>query len=122
MIQKIEISGQHVDVDEDLQKYVNKKIGRLDLYMSVHARKSAHAEVKLKGSKSKNKKERTCEVILHLPHDTIRVEETTINIYAAVDVVETTLKNRLKKYKELHTSEKFHRRLLARFKRRPTQV
>lgn len=109
-------------VDDDLQKYVTKKIGRLDLYMSSHARGSVHAEVKLKEGKAKNKQERTCEVILHLPHDTITVSETTINIYAAVDVVEAKLKNRLKKYKELHNSEKFHRRILARFKRRPERA
>lgn len=122
MIKKIEISGVHMKLDDDLKKYVTKKIGHLDLYMSLHARKSAHAEVKLKESKAKNKQERTCEVVLHLPHEVITVQETTINMYAAVDVVETKLKNRLKKYKETHNSEKFHRRILARFKHRPERA
>lgn len=122
MIQRLEVNGVHMKVDDDLQKYVAKKIGRLDLYMSAHARKSAHVEVKLKESKAKNKQERTCEVILHLPHDTITVSETTINMFAAVDVVEAKLKNRLKKYKETHNVEKFHRRLLSRFKRRPGRL
>lgn len=122
MIQKLEISGVHAKVEDDLRKYVKRKIGRLDLYMSAHARKSAHAEVKLIESKAKNKQERTCEVVLHLPHDTIMVKETTINMFAAVDVVEAKLKNRLKKYKETHNSEKFHRRILARFKRRPASA
>lgn len=122
MIDRLEISGVHSEIDDDLRKYVMKKIGRLDLYMSAYARKTAHAEVKLKENKAKKKQERTCEVILHLPHDTIMVKETTINIYAAIDVVEAKLKNRLKKYKEKHNSEKFHRRLLARFKRRPSQA
>lgn len=122
MIDRLEISGVHSEIDDDLGKYVMKKFGRLDLYMSAYARKTAHAEVKLKENKAKKKQERTCEVILHLPHDTIMVKETTINIYAAIDVVEAKLKNRLKKYKEKHNSEKFHRRLLARFKRRPSQA
>ncbi len=119
MIQKLEISGVHYTVDDDLKKYVTKKIGRLDLFMSAHARKSAHAEVKMKEGKAKNKRELTCEVILHLPHDTITVKETTINMYAAVDVVEAKLKTQLKRYKEKHNKERFHKRMLARIKHRP---
>lgn len=119
MIQKLEITGVHYEVDEDLKKYVSKKIGRLDLFMSAHARKSVHAEVKLKEGKAKAKRELTCEVILHLPKDTITVKESTINMYAAVDVVEAKLKTQLKKYKEMHSRERFHKRLLARIKHRP---
>ncbi len=119
MIQKLEISGVHLEVDEDLRKYATRKIGRLDLFMPLKVRPSAHAEVKLKAAKAKNKNERTCEVILHLPHDTITVKETTINMYAAIDVVEAKLKNQLKKYKETHGRQRFHRRVLARLKHRP---
>lgn len=117
MIKKIEINGVHFDVDEDLRKYVSKKIGHLDMYMPIKARPSAHAEVKLKEAKAKNKKECICEVILHLPHDTLTTKESTINMYAAIDVVEAKLKNQLKKYKETHGKQRFHRRLLSRIKR-----
>jgi putative sigma-54 modulation protein len=101
-----------MEVGEDLQKYVEKKIGHMDRYMPRHARESAHAEVKLKEKMIKAKKECTCEVVLHLPHDTITTKETTMNMYAAVDIVETKLKNQLKKYKEKHTHKRFHRRVL----------
>lgn len=119
MIKKLEIDGVHYEVDEDIRKYVSKKIGRLDLYMSAHARKTAHVEVKLKESKIKTKKQLTCEVILHLPHDTITTKETTINMYAAIDVVEAKLKNQLRKYKEMHSRERFHQRIIAKIKHRP---
>lgn len=119
MIRKFEISGVHADVDDDLHKYVTKKIGKLDQYMPRHVRISAHAEVKLKESKVKTRKQSTCEVILYLPHGTITTKETTLNMYAAVDIVEEKLKNRLKKYKETH-GRKIHRRVLARLRRRQT--
>ena len=119
MIERLEINGVHMEVDDDLHKYVTKKIGRLDLYMPLHARKSAHAEIKLKESKSKGKKQCTCEVILRLPQETLTTQETTLNMFAAVDVVEAKLKNQLKKYKGTHTNQRFHRRLLARLKHRP---
>ncbi len=116
MIQKLEINGVHADVNERLHKYVLKKIGRLDLYMSRHVRESAHAEVKLKDGKAKDKKRCTCEVILHLPHEILAVKESTINMYAAIDIVEAKLKNQLKKYKDTH-SPRLHRKLMARLKR-----
>jgi ribosomal subunit interface protein len=118
MIQKLEISGVHVNVDEKLQRYVTKKIGKLDSYMSYHARKSAHAEVLLKRKESKgNKASFACEIILHLPHEVLRVEEATLNLYAAVDIVEAKMRYRLKKYNELHDNPKLHQRLIARVKR-----
>ena len=118
MIEKLEISGVHTVVTPELQKYVAKKIGKLDKYMPKHARASAHAEVMLKEVKAKNKKECVCEVVMYLPHDTLMTKEATVNMFAAIDIVETKLKNQLKKYKEKHTSLKIHRRVIAKLRRR----
>jgi ribosomal subunit interface protein len=117
MLQKFEIRGVHTKVDEPLRKYVTKKIGNLDKYISRHHRGSAHAEVSLKESKAKDKKQCTCEVTLHLPHHVINIEESTMNMYAAVDIAEAKLKQQIKKYKDEHSSGKLHRRLFARLKR-----
>ncbi len=116
MIKKLEINGVHAVVTDRLHKYVLKKIGKLDTYMTRHVRESAHAEVKLKESKAKDKNQCTCEVIMHLPKEVLRVQETTLNMYAAVDIVEAKLKNQLKKYKGIH-SPKLHRRVVAKIKR-----
>ncbi len=118
MIEKIEINSIHAQVDDDLKKYVNKKIGHLDKYLSKHAKVSAHAEVKLKESKTNDKKQCQCEVILHLPHENLMVKESTVNMYAAVDIVEAKLKNQMKKYKETHESPRLHRRVIRRLKHR----
>ena len=117
MIQNLIVSGVHSDVDEDLKKYVQKKIGNLDRYMSRHARKSAHVEVRLKESHAKDKKSCTCEAVMHLPHDILTTQESTLNMYAAVDIVEEKLHNQLIKYKMMHEQSKlrhrfhFHRKL-----------
>ncbi len=118
MISRLEISGIHFTLDDDVRKYAAKKIGRLDQYISRHARKSLHAEVKLQQHKVKAKKECSCEVILHLPHDTLTAKETTINMFAAIDIVAAKLKNQLKRYKETQGSFRLHRRLLRRLSRR----
>lgn len=122
MIRKLEVTGVHMDVDKKLHDYVVKKIGKLDHYLPRHARESAHAEVFLKEAKVKTKKERVCEVVLYLPKDTLMTKESTMNIYAAVDIVEAKLKNQLKKYKETHSSLRIHRRVLARLRRRTSEI
>lgn len=119
MLQRLEISGVHMEVSDDLKKYVQRKIGRLDRFVPKNSRQSVHAEVKLKEDKAKNKNERTCEVIIHLPQENITVKESTVNIYAAVDIVETKLHHQLKKYKELHASPRLGQRLLSKIKHRP---
>ncbi len=117
MIKKLEINGVHMTVGDDLKKYVNKKIGGLEKYIPRHARESAHAEVRLKEGRVKAREQRTCEVVLYLPGEVLTVSETTVNMFAAVDIVEEKLKNLLHKYKEKHANPKLHQRLLRHFKR-----
>lgn len=114
---KLEINGVHMDVDKKLHDYTVKKIGKLDKYLPRHARESAHAEVFLKESKGKKKKQLTCKVVMELPKEVLIVEESTMNIYAAVDIVEAKLRNRIKKYKETHSSLRIHRRVISKFRR-----
>lgn len=117
MIEKLEISAQHTTLTPELKKYITKKIGKLDRYVSRHARQSIHAEVKLKESKAKNKQQFTCGVLLHLPHEALDASETTVNMFAAIDIVEAKLKHQLKKYKDTHTDNgKLHRRLFKRIR------
>lgn len=119
MIKKLEIHGVHMHVDPKLFAYTSRKIGKLDRFISKHARESTHVEIMLKEEKVKNKKNNTCEVIFHLPGETITVKESTINMYAAVDIIEAKLKNLLKKYKDTHGTMKIHKRVIARMKRLP---
>ena len=117
MLQKLDVQGIHLTVDEGLRKYILKKVGRLDKYMSRHDQISAHAEVHLKNMNSKDHNKSSCEITLHLPHATLTAHETTLNMYAAVDIAETKLRHQLQKYKDLHESGKTHRQLFNRFRR-----
>ncbi len=117
MIQKLEINGVHTVLTEDLKKYITKKIGKLDRYMPRHARESAHAEIFVKEIMIKTKKECMCEVVLHLPGTKLMTKESTINMFAAVDIVEAKLKNQLKKYKDTHNAHRIHRKVLLRLRR-----
>lgn len=117
MIERIEIAGVHTVVGDDLRKYVTKKLGRVDRFVSRPARASLHLEVKLKEGRAKDKNARTCEAILHLPHEKLTLSETTVNMFAAIDIVEAKLRQQLKRYKDKHDNPRFHRRLISRFQR-----
>ncbi len=119
MIERIEVVAQHVELTDDLKKYIDKKIGRLDRFMNHHVKKSVHAEVKLKEESSKKNDKFTAEVILHLPNETMTAKDSTLNIFAAVDIVEAKLKNQLRKYKQKTSVHKADRKgVLAKFKRK----
>lgn len=117
MITRMEIKGVHLSVDDKLRKYIERKLGGLDRYMSKHSRESVHLEVTLKESQPKTGgKQCHCDVRLHLPHENIVIKEATINMYAAVDIMEGKLKMQLKKYKDTHEQGKLRRKLFARQK------
>lgn len=117
MLQKFEIQAVHTKIDDSLRKYVTKKIGGLDKYLSRHDRTSAHGEVQLKQAKSKDNNNFICEVTLYLPHGAINVREAALNMYASIDIVETKLKQQIKKHKDLHENGKVRRHMMGRFSR-----
>ena len=119
MIKRLTISGVHLEITDELKKYVTKKIGRLDHFIPKASKGSMHAEVRLMSTRAADKSDRTCEIVLHLPQENLTIKETTINIYAAIDIAETKLRQQLKKYKALHTSPRLHQRMLAKLKHRP---
>jgi len=117
MLQKFEMQGVHMTLDDNMRKYVTRKIGRLDKYVQRTSRAAAHTEVHLKEGKTSAQNHCTCEVTMHLPRETIVVKESTLNMYAAIDIVEAKLKQQLRKYKDLNHGGSRQRRLLARFSR-----
>jgi ribosomal subunit interface protein len=116
MITRLEITSIHMEIDDNLRHYVTKKIGQCDRFLPRRIRTSMHAEITLKEEKSKERKICTCEVVMYLPHEVITTTESTINMYAAIDIVESKLINQLRKYKAMHTSPKLYRRVLAGIK------
>lgn len=96
----INISSQHYEAGDELGRYIEKKLARLGRYVPRHARKTVHADVHLSQEQGKPTDSFECEVVLHLPHAEIVAKEATINMFAAIDIVEAKLKNQLLRYKE----------------------
>ena len=100
MIHITDITGIKYEADEQTRRYVSKKIGRLERYIPRHARKSASAEIKLKQINQSHGNKYEAEVIVRVPNKTITAVDTTMNMMAAIDIVEAKLIAQLKKYKD----------------------
>lgn len=101
-MQNLDIHGVHVSLDDALKRYITKKINKLEKYVPSAFRESMHVEVYVEETKTHGAKQCECEVVAHLPKEIIRIREGTINMYAAVDIVEEKLKQSLLRYKEIH--------------------
>ena len=106
MIEHIDITGKKVVLSEPLKRYVHKKIGRLDRFVSRHARKTVHAEVVIREINESHGNKYEAEVILVLPDHRIVAKDSTMNMFAALDIVEAKLKVQLKKIKDSQLTEK----------------
>lgn len=117
MIQVIDITGIQLEVDETTRKYVTKKIGRLDRYLPKHARKSVTAEVRLRQVNRDHGNKYEAEVNLSVPDKFMTARDSTVNVLAAIDIVEAKLVSQLHRYKDAMVPHVGRRGVLSRFKR-----
>lgn len=117
MIESIEITGIKYNVDGVTKKYITKKIGRLDRYLPRHARRSARAEVRLRETNGDHGNKYEVEAVLTVPDKVMTAKDSTVNILAAVDIVEAKLVSQLHKYKTATIPHIGRRGVLHRFKR-----
>lgn len=117
MIETIEITGIKYNVDGVTKKYITKKLGRLDRYLPRHARRSAHIDVKLRETNGDHGNKYEVEASLTVPDKILTARDSTVNILAAVDIVEAKLVSQLHRYKTETIPHIGRRGMLHRFKR-----
>lgn len=118
MITHIEITGVRGYTPDDLtKKYVRKKVGSLDRLAPRHARKSMRADVKLAEVNRDKGNKYEVEVIVSVPDRRLTAKDSTLNMLAAVDIVEAKLAAQIRKYKQENLPHVGRRKLLDRFKR-----
>lgn len=117
MIKKLTITGIKYELNDTTRKYVEKKIGGLDKYLPRHARKSASADVKISQINNPDGNKYEVEVIMNVPEKVITAKDSTVNVLAAIDIVEAKLNGQLRKYKEANIPHIGFRRTLSKLKR-----
>lgn len=117
MIENLTITGLKYDLTDNTKKYVEKKIGALDKYLPRHARKTVSADVKISQIDNPGGNKYEVEVIINVPEKVITAKDSTMNVLAAIDIVESKLAGQLRKYKQANVPHIGMRRVLSKFKR-----
>jgi putative sigma-54 modulation protein len=116
---KVDLTARNYELDDKVRAYVEEKLGGLDKYLPRHVRGNSICTVILTDDPSGREDNRyVCEGIVTVGGTTLVSKEGTINIFAAVDIVEAKLKSQLAKYKEKHTTEPRRLRMLSRLRGR----
>lgn len=99
---KIHLTGRKFEIDEELHKYVLKKLGYLDKYLPRgHNNQGMTVEI-FKDPSGKEDNQYKVTAILRVQGPDLIAETATINPHSAVDIVEQKLKMQIRKYKEKH--------------------
>jgi putative sigma-54 modulation protein len=116
---KVDLTARNYEMDDKVRAYVDEKIGGLEKYLPRHDRGISYCTVVLTDDPSGREDNRyVCEGIVTVGGTTMVSKEGTVNIFAAIDIVEAKLKSQLAKYKEKHTTEPRRLRMLSRWRGR----
>jgi putative sigma-54 modulation protein len=106
---KLHITSKDFDMDDSIRAYIERKIGRLDKYFPKNF-KDLEGRVILEVDPSGREDNKfACEVMLETPGPNLEARDATLNMYAAVDIVEAKLKTQIAKFKDKHSSDRLRR-------------
>lgn len=97
---KIQLSGRKYDIDKNLRKYVESKLGRLDKYLPRDHKAIAMRVEIFRDPSGREDNRYKVTAVLEVPGPDIVAETATINPHSAVDIVEAKLKDQIRKYKD----------------------
>jgi putative sigma-54 modulation protein len=98
---KTDITSRNLEADKKIKSYVKHKIGELERFIPRRQRNSMSATVVLTDDPSGREDNRfVCDAIVTVQGQQFIAKEGTVNIFAAVDIVEAKLKSQLKEYKD----------------------
>ncbi len=99
MIQ-IQFTGRNFEIDAEMHKYVERKLGNLDKYLPrTHRNQGMSVEI-FKDPSGKEDNRYRIVAVLKVQGPDLVAETATINPHSAVDIVEQKLKIQIRKYKE----------------------
>ena len=98
MIQ-LHIASDNYELNDKITEYVERKICRLDRYLPRSVEATGAVTLTLDQS-GREDNQCVCEAIIQLPGPNLQAKEATVNMFAAVDIVEAKLKVQAMKYKD----------------------
>jgi putative sigma-54 modulation protein len=120
---KCEVTARNFEVDDKIKDYVEDKIGGLDKYLPRKSRETALAQIVLCDDPNGREDNRyVCEAVVRVGGEKMVSAEGTINMFAAIDIVEAKLKVQFSKFKDKRTLEPRRARMLSRLVGRKSET
>jgi ribosomal subunit interface protein len=92
---KIRLSASGLDLTAELEKYAHAKIAQLAKKVPRDLRAPSLCDVHFMQSRKKDAKLNTCVVAFTLDSTKLKAEETTLHMYAALDIAIVHLEHQL---------------------------
>lgn len=90
---RFNIRGENIEITDALREYVEKKVGRLDRYFEEDITSDVNVTMKV------IRDQHTVEVTIPMPKLLLRAEETSLDMYASIDLVVEKLERQIRKHK-----------------------
>ncbi len=89
------IRGENITITPAIREYAEKKIGRLERYFEQAINSTVNINMKVQPDKKQK-----VEVTIVMKHLVLRAEETTSDMYAAIDLISEKLERQIRKHKK----------------------
>ncbi len=115
---ELTVSGNNYELNEKIHEYIQEKIAELDKYVPKNKRDGVKGSIILTLDESgREDNQCICQTTIQLPGALIEAKEATLNMFAAVDIVEAKLKAQIMKYKAKHSPKQNRaKRFLAKLR------
>ncbi len=111
----LQLTGRHYEISDELHRYVNRKLARLDKYLPrAHRAIGMNVEIFRDPSGKEDNRYRV-RAVLEVSGPDLVAEVSTMNPHAAVDIVAEKLKQQIHRYK--NKSRPKRRRIKEMFSR-----
>ena len=112
MIDKIELTGNDVKIEETFKRYAEKKFGRLDKYLPRGSKKDIVVKAII-SEIGKNKGDKyEISVAMDIPGGkVIAAKDECSNVFAGIDLIEAKLMGQIRKFK-LETQSRHQKKSL----------
>lgn len=120
---KCEITGRNFEVEDKVRAYAEDKLGGLEKYLPRDVRETTSCNIVLENDANGREDNRyVCEAVVTVEGTQLVSREGTVNIFAAIDIVEAKLQAQMVKFKEKHTLAPRRNRMLSRLTGRTSET
>jgi putative sigma-54 modulation protein len=119
---KTEKVGINYNLDGITDKYIEKRIGRLDRFLPRQSRKAASARVTIKQVNKSHGNKYSVDAVVNVPNKVITAKDESSNVLAAIDILEVKLVSQISRYKAEVVPHIGKHKLLSRIKHLPRKI